>query len=229
MPVRRAHAQPSLTVDCVVFGWDAGALRLLLIRRGSRPFSGRWALPGGFVRPDEDLAAAARRELAEETGLRDLFLEQLHTFGRPGRDPRGWVVTVAYYALVRRLGLEPRAATDAAAAAWFTLDSLPELAFDHGRIVRAGVERLRARVRFAPAGFELLPPAFTLGELQRLYEDVLGEPLDKRNFRRKVLGLELLEDTGRRQEGVAHRAGRLYRFDRERYRRLEREGFSFRL
>lgn len=229
MPAATDRPRPALTVDCAVFGWGEGELRLLLVRRGRQPFRGRWALPGGFVRPDEGLQEAARRELEEETGLADVFLEQLYTFGAPGRDPRGWVVTVAYYALVRRLGLAPRAATDAEAAAWFPVDALPELAFDHDDIVRRAVERLRSKVRYAPIGFALLPREFTLGELQRLYEGILGAPLDKRNFRRKVLALGLLEDTGRRQEGVAHRAARLYRFDRERYRRRERGDFAFRL
>jgi 8-oxo-dGTP diphosphatase len=229
MPAIEKTLGPALTVDCVVFGWGEGGLRLLLIRRGRSPFEGSWALPGGFVRPHEGLADAARRELDEETGLSRLFLEQLYTFGDPGRDPRGWVVSVAYYALVRQAGLEPRAATDAVGAEWFAADSLPDLAFDHREIVRLAVERLRAKVRYAPVGFELLPREFTLGELQRLYEGILGEPLDKRNFRRRVLGLGLLEDTGRRQEGVAHRAARLYRFDRDRYRRLQRGDFAFRL
>lgn len=222
-------SHPALTVDCVVFGWDEDELRLLLVRRGRPPFEGAWALPGGFVRADEDLPGAARRELREETGLERVFLEQLFTFGDPGRDPRGWIVTVAYYALVRSTGLAPRAATDARDARWFAVDALPELAFDHADIVRLALGRLRSKVRYAPLGFELLPREFTLGELQRLYESVLGERLDKRNFRRKVLGLGLLEDTGKRQEGVAHRAARLYRFDRERYRRLQRGDFTFRL
>ncbi|MEZ5332655.1 MAG: NUDIX domain-containing protein [Thermoanaerobaculia bacterium] len=223
------QSHPTLTVDCVLFGWDGDELRLLLVRRGRPPFEGAWALPGGFVRPEEDLPTAARRELREETGLERVYLEQLFTFGDPGRDPRGWVVTVAYYALVRSTGLAPRAATDAREACWFAVDALPELAFDHDDIVRLALERLRSKVRYAPLGFELLPREFTLGELQRLYECVLAESLDKRNFRRKVLGLGLLEDTGKRQEGVAHRAARLYRFDRERYRRLQRGEFTFRL
>lgn len=229
MPPQRERLKPALTVDCVVFGWGEEELRLLLIRRGRPPFEGRWALPGGFVRPHEGLRSAARRELSEETGVADVFLEQLYTFGDPGRDPRGWVVTVAYFALVRRLGLSPRAATDAREAEWFGVGTLPPLAFDHDEIVRMAVERLRAKVRYAPVGFELLPREFTLGQLQRLYEGILGEALDKRNFRRKVLGSGLLEDTGERQQGVAHRAARLYRFDRERYRRLERGDFSFRV
>jgi 8-oxo-dGTP diphosphatase len=216
-----------VTVDCVVFAVVDEALRVLLIRRGRAPFAGGWALPGGFIEMDEDLEAAARRELSEETGLRDLYLEQLYTFGDPGRDPRGRVVSVAYYALVDPAGHQLEAASDADAVEWFAVDALPELAFDHQVILETALERLRGKVRYAPLGFELLPSRFTLTQLQRLYEIILGRPLDKRNFRRKIHGMGLLHDTGKTLAGVAHRAPRLYRFDRRRYRELERDGFSF--
>jgi 8-oxo-dGTP diphosphatase len=216
-----------VTVDCVVFAVVDEARRVLLIRRGWAPFAGGWALPGGFIEMDEDLEAAARRELSEETGLRDLYLEQLYTFGDPGRDPRGRVVSVAYYALVDPAGHQLEAASDADAVEWFAVDALPELAFDHQVILETALERLRGKVRYAPLGFELLPSRFTLTQLQRLYEIILGRPLDKRNFRRKIHGMGLLHDTGKTLAGVAHRAPRLYRFDRRRYRELERDGFSF--
>jgi 8-oxo-dGTP diphosphatase len=216
-----------VTVDCVVFAVVDEALRVLLIRRGRAPFAGGWALPGGFIEMDEDLEAAARRELSEETGLRNLYLEQLYTFGDPGRDPRGRVVSVAYYALVDPAGHQLEAASDADAVEWFAVDALPELAFDHQVILETALERLRGKVRYAPLGFELLPSRFTLTQLQRLYEIILGRPLDKRNFRRKIHGMGLLHDTGKTLAGVAHRAPRLYRFDRRRYRELERDGFSF--
>jgi 8-oxo-dGTP diphosphatase len=221
------HPRPAVTVDCVVFAVIDDALQVLLIRRGRPPFAGRWALPGGFVDMDEDLEAAARRELAEETGLTDLFLEQLYTFGAPDRDPRGRVVSVAYYALVDPAGHRIEAASDAAAVEWFSVDTLPGLAFDHPTILDTARERLRGKVRYAPLGFELLPRRFTLTQLQRLYEVILGRSLDKRNFRRKIHGMGLLHDTGQTLAGVAHRAPRLYRFDRRRYRELERDGFNF--
>jgi len=221
------HPRPALTVDCVVFAVERERLEVLLIRRAREPFAASWALPGGFVDMEENLETAARRELEEETGLSDLFLEQLYTFGRPDRDPRGRVVSVAYYALVNLAGGQVHAASDASAAAWFPVDALPALAFDHAEILATALERLRGKVRYAPLGFELLPRRFTLTELQRLYEIILGRALDKRNFRRKIQGMGLLVDTGDAQRGKAHRAARLYRFDRRRYRQLEREGFSF--
>jgi len=199
----------------------------MLVRRGREPFAGCWALPGGFVGLDEALEDAARRELAEETGLTDLFLEQLFTFGAPERDPRGRVVSVAYYALVDADGRSVNASSDAIEAKWFPVDGLPELAFDHDAILAVALERLRGKVRYAPLGFELLSRAFTLTELQRLYEVILGRDLDKRNFRRKIQTMGLLVDTGKTRQGLAHRAPRLYRFDRRRYAELERSGFTF--
>ena len=210
----------------MVLGLDASDLKVLLIRRGVEPFRGAWALPGGFVQEDESLDAAARRELAEETGIGEVFLEQLYTFGEPGRDPRGRVITVAYYALAKLSDFRVAAATDAAAASWHPLGDLPPLAFDHATIVDAAVTRLRGKVRYAPIGFELLPPRFTLTQLQRLYEIILERPLDKRNFRKKILALDLVVETDEVQQGVRHRAARLYRFDRKKYDRLTRHGFE---
>ncbi|MEQ1893361.1 MAG: NUDIX domain-containing protein [Planctomycetota bacterium] len=221
--------RPALTVDCVVFGLDGGRLSVLLVRRGLEPFRGRWALPGGFVHVGESLEQAARRELAEETGLERLYLEQLYTFGEPGRDPREHVVSVAYYALVNLHEHGPVAASDAESAGWFALDDLPRLAFDHARIVASARERLQAKVRYRPLGFELLPELFTLAELQRLYEAILGRPLDKRNFRKKVRELGILAESGEVQQDVAHRAAVLYRFDRRAYERLMERGFDFAL
>jgi len=222
-----AHPRAALTVDCVVFGFDEGDLKVLLIQRALEPFAGRWALPGGFVGVEESLEDAARRELAEETGLRNVFLEQLYTFGAPGRDPRERVVSVAYYALVSLAGHRPQAATDARQAAWFSVDDSPGLAFDHEHILATALARLRGKVRYEPIGFELLPPRFTLGQLQHLYEVVLEERLDKRNFRKKILGMGLLVDTGEIQQDVAHRAARLHRFDERKYQQLRKRGFSF--
>lgn len=226
MPFSYEHARPALTVDCVVFGLDDESLKVLLIRRAAKPFEGRWALPGGFVRLDESLDDAARRELAEETGVKLAYLEQLYTFGAPGRDPRERVVTVAYFALVKLLDHAVHAATDASDAAWFAVDQLPRLAFDHGQIFAVARERLRGKVRYEPIGFELLPRKFTLSQLQRLYETVLERTLDKRNFRKKVLSLVPLEELDEVQKDVAHRAARLYRFDERRYQKLKKQGFQ---
>jgi 8-oxo-dGTP diphosphatase len=227
MPHSYEFPRAALTVDCVVFGLDEEDLKVLLIQRDIPPFEGRWALPGGFVRVEESLEDAAKRELAEETGIRNVFLEQLYTFGDVDRDPRERVVTVAYYALVNLQGHAIQATTDARNAAWFALDDIPKLAFDHNRILQTGYERLKGKVRYQPIGFELLPPKFTLRQLQHLYEKVLDRELDKRNFRKKILGMGLLEELDEVEQDVAHRAARLYRFDRKKYERLTKQGFNF--
>jgi 8-oxo-dGTP diphosphatase len=221
------YPRPALTVDAVVFGLDERGLHVLLIERGADPFAGAWAVPGGFVTMGETLEAAVRRELQEETGLEDVFLEQLFTFGDPDRDPRGRVVSVAYYGLVNIRDHRARAATDAKSAKWFAIDDLPALAFDHATIVATALERLKGKVRYKPIGFELLPKRFTLRELQHLYETVLGTDLDKRNFRKKVLSLGFLVPLDALEKEVARRPARYYRFDRARYRELERKGFEF--
>lgn len=221
------YPRPALTVDCVVFGLDDEGLKVLLIRRGVEPFRGRWALPGGFVHVEETLEQAARRELHEETGVERLYLEQLYTFDAPGRDPRERVLSVAHYALVKLRDHRVRAATDAREAAWFAVSALPKLAFDHDRILETALARLRGKVRYQPIGFELLPPKFTLSQLQHLYEKILERPLDKRNFRKKILGMGLLTELDELEKDVAHRAARLHRFDKEAYRRLQERGFNF--
>ena len=221
------HARPAVTVDCVVFGLDDDDLKVLLIERDRPPFAGTWALPGGFVEPAETLATAALRELSEETGVSKVFLEQLYTFGDPGRDPRDRVITVAYYGLVRRLDHAPRAASDARAVGWFPASRCPPLAFDHAEIVTLARQRLQAKLRYQPVGFELLPRKFTLSQIQRVYEAVLERPLDKRNFRKKLLGTGVLMELDETQRDVAHRAARLYRFDRKTYLGLVKQGFHF--
>jgi 8-oxo-dGTP diphosphatase len=221
------YARPALTVDCVVFGLDEHDLKVLLIQRKLTPFQHGWALPGGFVRIDETIDDAARRELEEEAGVSDVYLEQLFTFGALDRDPRERIVTVAYYALAKLSDHRIRAATDAMGVGWFGLDDLPKLAFDHADIVQRAHERLRGKVRYAPVGFELLPARFSLTQLQRLYEIILGTDLDKRNFRKKILAMDLLVETDEVEQGVRHRAARLYRFDRRKYDRLTKQGFEF--
>jgi 8-oxo-dGTP diphosphatase len=229
MTFKYKYPRAALTVDCVVFGFDGGELKVLLIERALEPFKGRWALPGGFVRVDETLDQAARRELAEETGLRDVFLEQLYSFGALGRDPRERVVSVAYYALVKLSDHRAIANTDAANAQWFPISKAPKLAFDHGDILATALARLKGKVRYQPIGFELLPPKFTLSQLQQLYQAVLGTELDKRNFRKKVLGFGLLVPLKETQMTGRHRPARLFGFDADKYKRLSRKGFNFEL
>jgi 8-oxo-dGTP diphosphatase len=208
------YERPSVTVDIILFTFQDDQLRVLLVRRAQQPYAGKWALPGGFVQMNEDLDEAARRELSEETNVSDIYLEQLYTFGEPDRDPRTRVITVAYFALLGtdQVGeLQIHGATDVDDARWWNLYSLPELAFDHDRIIQYGLQRLRWKLQWTALGFLLLPEEFTLSELQRVYETVLHEPLDKRNFRRKMLAADVLEETGNLREGD-HRPAKLYRF-----------------
>lgn len=223
------YARPALTTDCVVFGLDDEDLKVLLIKRGLEPFKGAWALPGGFIKVGESLDDCAKRELAEETGLKNVYLEQLGSYGAPKRDPREHVVTVAYVALVNLIDHPPTADTDADQAAWFSLQDLPQLAFDHEMILETAQERLKGKVRYQPIGFELLPEKFTLTELQKLYEQILGISIDKRNFRKKVQKLGILEETDEIQQDVRHRAARLYRFDHTAYNELTQKGINFEL
>jgi 8-oxo-dGTP diphosphatase len=229
MPFTYDHPHPAVTVDAVVFGYDDADLKVLLIQRNGAPFRGRWALPGGFVEIDESLEDAVLRELEEETGITRLYLEQLYTFGAPKRDPRERVISVAYYALVKLTHHAVRAASDARNVAWFPVADLPALAFDHEEVLDVALRRLKAKIRYEPVGFELLPAKFPLSELQRLYETILEQPLDKRNFRKKILSMGLLADTDEIQQDVAHRAARLYRFDEPAYRQLKKAGFNFEL
>ncbi len=219
--------KPFVTVDCVIFGLDKSSeLRVLLIKRAYPPFKDFWALPGGFIKENEDLDAAARRELEEETGVKNVFIEQLYTFSDPNRDPRGHIISVAYFALVNLEEHPTTAATDAQEAKWFKLSELPELAFDHAKIMDTAIKRLDAKVRYQPVGFELLPEKFTLSELQKLYETILGRELNRRNFRSKILKMDILEQL-ERQKDVPHRPAFLYQFNKEKYEELAEKGFEF--
>jgi 8-oxo-dGTP diphosphatase len=190
------YPKPLVTVDAVIFALRDDDLQVLLVKRKHSPFEGMWAIPGGFVEMDETLEAAARRELQEETGLTDVSLEQLYTFGDPGRDPRGRSITVAYFAAVPAGGAVARAGDDAAEASWWSIYDLPPLAFDHDKILDYALTRLRYKLEYTAVGFNLLPEAFTLTQLQAAYEVVLGEKLDKRNFRRKILSAGIIELAG---------------------------------
>ncbi len=228
MPHTYEFPRPAVTVDCVIFGLEESTeLKVLLIQRARDPFKNAWALPGGFVDMDEKLETAALRELEEETGVTDVFIEQLYTFGRPDRDPRGRVISIAYYALVN-LGEHPvEASSDAKTVKWFNVKELPQLAFDHNEILQVAINRLQAKVRYQPVGFELLPEKFTLTQLQKLYETILGveKPLNKRNFRHRILKMGVLKEVGK-QEGVAHRPAKLYAFDKEKYEELVKSKYE---
>lgn len=211
------YPHPAVTTDIVIFTIRQNELKLLLIKRALPPFEGQWALPGGFVHIDESLEAGARRELEEETGVRDVYLEQLYTFGQPDRDPRERVITVAYYALIPSNQIELRAASDAEGVSWFGMGELPMLAFDHADILKMAHERLVAKLDYSTIAFQFMPASFTLSELQQVYELILREPIDKRNFRKKVLSLKQLEETGEEKREGPHRPAKLYRvIDRSR-------------
>ena len=215
-----------LTVDIVIFTIEQGALKVLLVKRGIEPFAGHYAIPGGFVLENESLDQAAMRELREETGVAEVYLEQLYSFGDPKRDPRGRVVTIAYYALISAEHSQLRAGSDAAAAAWFAVDAVPDLAFDHPKILEYAVERLRNKLEYTTVGFQLLPEKFSLSELQEVYEAILGKKLDKRNFRRKLALLKILKPTSEyRRDG--RKPARLYRFVAAKFEKLKDKGILF--
>lgn len=215
-----------VTVDLVLFTIRDARLQVLLVRRGIPPFEGRWAIPGGFVLPDESLDQAARRELEEETGVKDVYLEQLYTFGVPDRDPRGRVITVAYYALVSS-DRQVSAGSDAADARWWAMEQLPDLAFDHAEILSYSLERLRNKLEYTTVGFQLLPETFTLTELQQVYEAILGRRLDKRNFRRKLDLLGVLTPLKQLRRQGPSRPAMLYRFSAAKFEKLKDKGILF--
>jgi 8-oxo-dGTP diphosphatase len=216
-----------VTVDLVIFALREHDLHVLLVRRGVPPFEGWWALPGGFIREGESLEDAARRELGEETGVRDVYLEQLYTFGDPGRDPRGRVVTVAYYALLTSDTTPIEAGSDAAAARWWPARDYPTLAFDHQEILDYALERLKNKVEYTTVGFQLLPKKFTLTQLQRVYETILGRELDKRNFRRKISLLGILKPLDEWVAEGPSRPAQLYRFSARQFEKLRDKGILF--
>ena len=218
------YPHPAVTTDCVIFGYDVReGLSVLLVQRGIDPYKGRWACPGGFLKMDEDADTGARRELMEETGFEAGSITQFGAFTEVHRDPRERVITIAYMALVRKGSVQ--GGDDAADARWFPVSSVPPLAFDHDRILRIALERLKEQIHFRPVGFELLPEVFTLPQLQALYESILGVRFDRRNFASKMLKLGLLQPTGDRPEGAARRIPQTYRFNAQKYDELKQSGF----
>lgn len=219
-----------LTVDAVVFGYSKEeGVSLLLIKRKYDPFKGSWAIPGGFVLDDESLEQAAERELQEETGVKINYLEQLYTFGKPGRDPRSRIVSVAYFGLVKSNQFQKlKATTDAEAAEWFNFKHLPRLAFDHKNILNTAIERLRAKMVYQPIGFELLDQKFPFSDFEHLYSTVLDRPIDRRNFKKKVMSLGILDELNEKDKKTGSgRPGNLFQFNKKTYNRLLREGMHF--
>lgn len=225
----KSYFKSAFTVDNVIFGFEDGTLQVLLIKRNIKPALGEWALPGNFVEPDEILDDACVRVLEQLTGVSDVYLEQVRTFGKVDRHPFGRVITVAYYSLVKSSDFELSPSSIAGKAKWQPVKEIGKLPFDHNEILEACLERLKQRVRARPVGFELLPPKFTLTELQNLYEAILDTTLDKRNFRKKIISMNLLVDLNELQEGVAHRPAKLYQFDRGKYENFLDRGYDFEL
>lgn len=217
------YPHPSVTADCVIFGFDGVSIKVLLIQRGIEPFKGKWAFPGGFMQIDETVEECARRELEEETGLKNASVEQFYTFSDVNRDPRERVITVAHYALVRLS--EVNGGDDAASAQWFAESEIPSLAFDHDRILRMARNCLKERICFEPIGFELLPEVFTMSELQNLYEAILEVKFDRRNFYNKMLKLGILTEAEPRAEQASRRTPTKYRFNAAKYAELKQKGF----
>jgi len=219
----------AVSIDCVLFGFDGGELKILLIERNEEPFKDWWALPGNLVAENESLDQSASRILHELTGLSNIYMEQYYTFGEVGRHPQGRVITVAYYAILRLGGdkaLKPLT-NYAKNAQWINVQELPKLAFDHQHIFDKGLEKIKRRIKHLPIAFELLPEKLTLTQVQNVYELILGKKLDKRNFRKKILSFGVLRELDEKQKGVSFRAATLYKFDRRKYAKLFGKAISF--
>jgi len=219
----------AVSIDCVLFGFDNGELKILLIERNEEPFKDWWALPGNLVNENESVDQSALRILHELTGLSNIYMEQYYTFGEVHRHPQGRVISVAYYAMLRLGGdkaLKPLT-TYAKRAQWINVKELPKLAFDHQHIFDKGLEKIKRRIKHLPIAFELLPEKFTLTQVQNVYELILGKKLDKRNFRKKILSFGVLKELNEKQKGVSFRAATLYRFDKRKYAKLFGKEISF--
>lgn len=217
------YPRPSVTTDCVIFGYDGKGTRVLLVQRGNEPYKGQWAFPGGFLEMDETAEDCARRELEEETGLKEAYVEQLHTFTDVNRDPRERVITIAYYMLVKTDKV--KGGDDADKAQWFPVGDIPQLAFDHDRILRMAMSRLKEQMHTEPVGFELLPETFTMAELQNLYESVLEVHFDQRHFSSKILQLGILDEVGEDVTDVTSKAVKMYKFNQDKYEQMKAKGF----
>lgn len=219
------YPHPAVTADCVIFGFDGSNLNVLLVERGIEPYKGRWAFPGGFIRMDETAEEGAKRELKEETGVENVFMDQLQAFSGINRDPRERVITIAFYALIRQSDYHVIGGDDARSAQWFRLHEIPELAFDHDSILRVAMSRLKQMIHFEPIGFELLNDKFTMTQLQTLYESILEIRFDRRNFYKKMLSMDYMVPLDEKMPNTTHRAARYFSFNREKYQELKEKGF----
>ena len=208
-----------VAVDCVIFGFDKRELKLLLVKRTRPPQQGHWSLMGGFLDENESLEEAAGRILAKLTGLEDVFLEQFHTFSDPYRDPGARVLSCAFYALIK-IDESDKELTQAHGAEWISIDNIPPLIFDHEEMVNMALHILRHKCRFEPVGFELLPEKFTIPQLQKLYEAILGHELDNANFRKKILSMNILQKLDEKEKGASKKGAYYYKLDREKYEEL---------
>jgi 8-oxo-dGTP diphosphatase len=229
MSFQYQYPHPAVTVDCIIFGFDGQTLKVMLIQRKSEPFSRMWALPGAFVNEDESLENCAERVLMKECNISGVYLEQLFTFGTPSRDPRERVISVAYMGLVKTADFELIAGNDELQIEWRDINKVQDLAFDHSQILETAIQRIRGKIRYQPIGFELMNAKFTLPQLQQLYEAILGKSLDRRNFRKKLLSMQVLKQLPEKQQNVAHKAAFYYEFDHERYEVLMKEGIYLEL
>ncbi len=201
------------TVDIVIFTVRNSELEILLIKRNAQPYLGEWALPGGFFSKNDSLEEAAKKKLYDEAGVKDVYLEQLYTFGDPKRDPRGRIITISYFALINSENIKLDVhVPDVKEAEWVSVKNLPKLAFDHEKIVSYALQRLKWKLEYTNVVYSLLPEKFTLTEMQKVYETILSERVDKRNFRKKILSLKLLKDTKKIKKDVSHRPAKLYSF-----------------
>ncbi len=228
--VLNTHSVPQsiqLSVDAVVFGYESGTISVLLIKRKYEPFKGKWAIPGGFVLEEESLEEAVARELKEETGIAINYLEQLYTFGQPKRDPRSRVVSVAYFGLIKPSAFKILAATDAEEVQWFKITELPSLSFDHEAILQMAITRLQGKITYEPIGFELLDTKFPFSDLEKLYATLLGRAIDRRNFRKKMLSLNILDELDEKVSKGSGRPANLFKFNDKRYFKLKKEGIIF--
>ena len=219
----------AVSIDCLIFGFRHGELDILLIKHAEGISKGRWALPGGWILRDEGIDTAASRLLTSLTGVSNIFLEQLRAFGEINRYPGKRVITIAYYALINADNYSLSAGFTASDARWFKLHEVPRLPYDHNKILKTGFQYLQHKVRHEPIGFNLLPKKFTLHDIQKLYEALLGTEMDKPNFRRKLLNMNLLVPCDEKQRDVSHRAANFYRFDKKIYKQLKESGFTFEL
>ncbi|MEH6658111.1 NUDIX hydrolase [Leeuwenhoekiella marinoflava] len=226
-PAEKAAILESITIDCVIFGFRAGNLEVLLVRHGEGISKDKWGLPGGWIYNTESTDDAANRLLLELTGIKDIYLEQLRAFSDPDRFPLSRVITVGYYALIKEEDYDLKAGATASEVAWFKVSEVKDLIYDHAQILEIGLRRLRRRIKQEPIGFNLLPQKFTLLQLMHLYEEILGKEMDKPNFRRKILKMNLLTPLNEKQKDVSHRAAKLYQFNPETYQQLQEKGFNF--